>query len=46
MRTRHTRISAAADGPRDALSVKILSTVETSYTTNPQQNKIELEDYS
>jgi len=46
MRTRYTRISATADGPRDALSVKILSTVETSYTTNPQQNKIELEDYS
>jgi len=32
-----TRSSATADEPRDALSVKILSTVETSCTGNQQQ---------
>ena len=36
-----------ADGPRDALSVSILSTVETSCTTNQQQiAMIDLEGYS
>ena len=41
------RSSATADGPRDAHSVKILSTVETSCTTNPQQIEVlELEGYS
>ena len=39
--------SITADGPRDALSVKILSITETSCTTNPQQIAvIELEGYS
>jgi len=40
--------SADADGPRDAPSVKILSTVETSCTTNPPQQiaVIELEGYN
>ena len=32
-----TRSSATADGSRDALSVKILSTVEASCTTNTQE---------
>jgi len=34
-----TRSSATAEGPRDALSVKILSTVEASCTTNTQKNR-------
>jgi len=34
------RSYATADGPRDTLSVKILSTVETSCTTNPQQIEV------
>ena len=43
----NTRSSAAADGPRDALSVKILSTVETTCTKNPQQIAVmQLEGYS
>jgi len=42
-----TRSSAASDGPRDALSVNILSTVETSCTTNAQRLAVmELEGYS
>jgi len=42
-----TRSSATVDGPRDALSFKILSTVDTSCTTNPQEVAvIELEGYS
>jgi len=42
-----TRSCATADGPRDALSVKILSTAETSCTTNPQKIEVmELEGYS
>jgi len=39
----YTRNSATADGPRDALSVKILSTVETSCTTNSQQSSHRLQ---
>jgi len=43
----NTRSSAAADGPRDALSVKILSTVETICTKNLQQIAVmQLEGYS
>jgi len=39
--------STIADGPRDALSVKILSTVRTSCTANPQQLEVvELEGYN
>ena len=34
-----TRSCASADGPRDALSVKILSTVETSSTTKSGRNR-------
>ena len=42
-----TRSSATADRPRDALSVKILPTVETRYTTNQQQITVmELEGHS
>ena len=42
-----TRNSATADGPRDALSVKILSSVETSCTTDKYStNRMELEGYS
>jgi len=42
-----TGSSATADGPHDGLSVKILSTVETVGTTNPQQIAVmELEGYS
>ena len=42
----NTRSSATAYVPRDALSVKILSTAETKCTTNPQIKVIELEGYS
>jgi len=43
-----TRCSATADGLRGrAMTVKILSTVETSCTTNPQQIEVlESEGYS
>ena len=41
----NTRSSATAYVPRDALSVKILSTAETKCTTNPQIKVIELEGY-
>ena len=38
--TQTTRSPTIANGPRDALSVKILSTVRTSCTANPQQLEV------